>query len=147
MEKEKIMEAIELAVKIDNIEMFEILLKDFDLNALDEDDRNYIYAIVIENAKSLRFVTRVLDLGCGINNVIEGQTLLHIAACSNCVESVKFFLEKGLDIDAKNDDDKGFTPLMNAAYSNDNTEVIQFLIDKGADINALTSDGENLLHI
>ena len=38
MEKEKIMEAIELAVEIDNIEMFEILLKDFDLNALDEDD-------------------------------------------------------------------------------------------------------------
>lgn len=145
MEKEKIMEAIELAVKIDNIEMFEILLKDFDLNALDEDDRNYIYAIVIENAKSLRFVTRVLDLGCGINNVIEGQTLLHIAAKSNCVESVKFFLEKGLDIEAS--DDVGFTPLMCAACSNDSTEVIQFLIDKGADINALTSYGENLLHL
>lgn len=147
MEKEKIMEAIEHAVEIDNIEMFEILLKDFDLNALDEDDRNYIYTIVIANAKSLRFVNRVLDLGCGINNVIEGKTLLHIAAMSNCVESVKFFLEKGLDIEAKNDDDKGFTPLMYAAVNNDSTEVIQFLIDKGVDINALTSDGENLLHL
>ena len=147
MEKEKIMEAIEHAVEIDNIEMFEILLKDFDLNALDEDDRNYIYTIVIANAKSLRFVNRVLDLGCGINNVIEGKTLLHIAAVSNCVESVKFFLEKGLDIEAKSDDDVGFTPLMLAACTNDSTEVIQFLIDKGADINALTSDGENLLHL
>ncbi|HAC31307.1 MAG TPA: hypothetical protein DCF70_01610 [Treponema sp.] len=147
MEKEKIMEAIELAVKIDNIEMFEILLKDFDLNALDEDDRNYIYAIVIENAKSLRFVNRVLDLGCGINNVIGGRTLLHLATFSNCVESVKFFLEKGLDIEAKSDDDEGFTPLMLAACNNDNTEVIQFLIDNGADINALTSYGENLLRL
>ncbi|MDY4576468.1 MAG: ankyrin repeat domain-containing protein [Anaerobutyricum hallii] len=147
MEKEKIMEAIELAVEIDNIEMFEILLKDFDLNALDEDDRNYIYTIVIANAKSLRFVNRVLDLGCGINNVIEGKNLLHIAAVSNCVESIKFFLEKGLDIEAKSDDDVGFTPLMLAACTNDSTEVIQFLIDKGADINALTSDGENLLHL
>ena len=90
-------------------------------------------------------MTRVLDLGCGINNVIEGQTLLHIAAKSNCVESVKFFLEKGLDIEAS--DDVGFTPLMCAACSNDSTEVIQFLIDKGADINALTSYGENLLHL
>jgi len=139
MEKEKIMEAIELAVKIDNIEMFEILLKDFDLNALDEDDRNYIYTKVIANAKSFRFVNRVLDLGCGINNVIEGKNLLHIAAMSNCVESVKFFLEKGLDIEAKSD--AGLTPLIYAVFNNESTEVIHFLIDKGADIEAKSDGG------
>jgi len=59
-------------------------------------------------------------------------TSIHLAAQLGDLEKVKAFLERGTDINAKNDD--GMTPLL-LAISNKQTEVTKFLIENGADVN------------
>ena len=48
------------------------------------------------------------------------------------IESVKFLVEKGADVDLEDDD--GMTPLMHAVrYKQD--EVVEYLLTKKADVN------------
>lgn len=54
------------------------------------------------------------------------------------VKLVKYFLEKGADVNGI--DDNGFTPLMMAA-SEDQPEIAQLLIDKGAKVNFVNEQG------
>ena len=73
-----------------------------------------------------------------------GRTALILSADANDLEMVKFFLEKGLEVNATNRTDKsGHTALM-AASSQTNGDIVRLLLGKGADVNAATtSDGEN----
>jgi ankyrin repeat protein len=51
--------------------------------------------------------------------------------------SVKYCLELGLDVNAKNT--KGYTALHGTAFIGNN-ELVQFLVDKGADVRAVAND-------
>ena len=69
---------------------------------------------------------------------------IFVAAGKGTVDAVRFFLEHGEDVNAK--DGWGKTPLHNAASSNPNVEVVQYLVSQGADVNAKDEDGDTPLH-
>ena len=75
--------------------------------------------------------------------IIEGRTNLHHAAVSNDPQLVTDLLNKGDDINAK--DENGDTPLMLAAQTG-HTELCGILIDAGADINLQNNTGATALH-
>ena len=75
--------------------------------------------------------------------VVEGRTNLHYAAVSNDPQFVTDSLNKGEDINAK--DENGDTPLMLAAQTG-HTELCGILIDAGADINLQNNAGFTALH-
>ena len=58
---------------------------------------------------------------------------IHTAARTGNVENVKAFLEKGTNINEK--DNSGLTPL-HIAVSDDSKKVVEFLLAEGADVNA-----------
>ena len=61
------------------------------------------------------------------------------AAEKGTVNDVRFFLDRGVDVNAVNE--KGNTPLHRAAALNRDPEVLKFLIDHGADIHAKDAQG------
>jgi ankyrin repeat protein/beta-lactamase regulating signal transducer with metallopeptidase domain len=78
--------------------------------------------------------------------VAKGATrvsTIHLAARAGDLEEVKAFIEKGTDINAK--DQSGRTPLFLTVCA-DTNDVARFLIAKGADVNAKDSSGDTPLH-
>jgi len=74
----------------------------------------------------------------------RGITALAFAAPYGNTEIVKMLLDKGAEINSK--DDGGYTPLMLAAYSDFlNAAVVKMMLEKGAPIDARGNDGETAL--
>jgi len=71
-------------------------------------------------------------------------TLLHLAACNENVEVIKFVASKGQDRNANAKDTDGNTPL-HWATGNKNVEVSKFLVSLGADVNIKNKDGDTPL--
>jgi len=70
----------------------------------------------------------------------HGGTLLREAAYSNNLDVVKYLVEKGADVNAK--DRFEHTPL----YLTSNPDVVKYLVEKGADVYAKDDDGMTPLH-
>ncbi len=86
------------------------------------------------------------DLVNNINDKDEtGRSALHVAA-SNNYEKVDKLIEKGADVDAK--DDLGNTPLINAAkeYRFGMPDVVRSLLNHNADLEAKDQNGMTALH-
>lgn len=84
-----------------------------------------------EKVKNLLNTNKELDINAIYST--SCATLLHIAACKNDVTMCNLLIDRGADINAKNDN--GETPLHLAAY-NGYTNICKLLIDKGANVNA-----------
>ena len=67
---------------------------------------------------------------------------IHRAAAKGDLAGVQAELDKGADVNAKNDD--GATPLHHAAEKG-HKEIVELLINKGADVNAKNVDGKTPL--
>ena len=70
---------------------------------------------------------------------------IHKAAEDGNIEVVKQHLAAGADVNMKNEDDLGATPLHQAA-DNGHKEIAELLIINDADVNAKDKDGETPLH-
>jgi len=75
----------------------------------------------------------------------DGRTPLHLAVESADVDIVKLLLDKGVEVNAK-DDESGFTALHYAARFG-NKNVAELLIARGADINAKDKQGHTPLYV
>jgi len=69
---------------------------------------------------------------------------IHDAAWGGDLDSVQAELDKGVDVDTK--DDNGFTPLHITAGWGGQKDMAELLIAKGADVNAKSNGGETPLH-
>ncbi|MGL9759313.1 MAG: ankyrin repeat domain-containing protein [Wolbachia sp.] len=65
---------------------------------------------------------------------VEGSTPLHLAASSNCKDSVEVLLQNGADVNAIGKG--GCTPL-HLAVINGNTEIVELLLHKKADVHLM----------
>lgn len=84
---EKLTHAFEYAIESGNIEMFDLLAKDFD--KLDQNDKNFLLERTVIAAPNTEFIQHVLDLGYDLKyKDIDGNTLLHFAAVSSQPEIV-----------------------------------------------------------
>jgi ankyrin repeat protein len=84
----------------------------------------------------------VIVLVAGTNIVEADDKDLFQAAASGDIRMVRFFLEIGADVNAKNKDGK--TALM-LASDKGNLEAVKLLLDKGAEVNAKNKDGKTAL--
>lgn len=84
----------------------------------------------------------LLDKGISVNTIgqktYEGQTALMSAANGNHLDTVKFLISRGANINATRHN--GLTALMIASQVG-NEKLVEYLIQNGADINLITNDG------
>ena len=94
-------------------------------------------------------VQRLIGLGANINAVTpSGRTPLMFATGYGHINSVRFLLENGANVNAK-DTFKGWTVLMfSTILTNEEFEIAKLLIENGADVNESTNySGETVLII
>ena len=77
----------------------------------------------------------------------EGRTLIHLACSSGNPGILKYLLSKSKNksmlVNLK--DEKGFTPVMNAAIG-ESIEMMEVCIEKGANVNECNNDGASACH-
>jgi hypothetical protein len=81
----------------------------------------------------------------------KGRTLLHDAADSGNVEVATWLIDRGADVNARNDcsdscAELGWTPLHNAQYSVSG-EMSELLLTRGAAVDQTSADGRSALHV
>jgi ankyrin repeat protein len=72
-----------------------------------------------------------------------GWTPLHWAADRGRLETARLLLERGAEVDSR--EDRGTTPLFSAVWRG-HLDLVEPLLEAGADVNACASDGETPLH-
>ena len=87
-------------------------------------------------------VKECLQIGANPNATHNDMTALGLAAELGHQDIVEYIVEKGADIDAK--DNKGRTPLMLAAEGG-HRAIIEYLITRGAHVNSQDNDGNTVL--
>lgn len=93
-------------------------------------------------AKSVADAQALIAKGVNIRSKSSGGwTWLHLAANNGNVALAKYLVEKGLEVDARNSDDK--TPIMEGTRY---PEVMEYLISKGANVNAVDKSKKTMLH-
>ena len=75
----------------------------------------------------------------------ESETVLHLAIFSGERDLIKYLIENGADVNARDGD--GVTPLLKAMDGDLDFEIIELLIKHGADITASNNDGLNAVHM
>nr|BAN20898.1 ankyrin 2,3/unc44 [Riptortus pedestris] len=74
----------------------------------------------------------------------KGDSLLHVAAENDYMDSLKTLIDEGIPVDVKNK--LGQTPLYYAA-KNEHNDAAKYLISKKADVDSRDEDGDTQLHI
>jgi len=97
-------------------------------------------AIDDNNLIELEKLLRLKNINVNVTND-SGETPLHIASKKGDLEIVKFLVEKGADVNAKDHDDEEATALHIASFYG-MADIVKFLVSKGADVNATNSSGQ-----
>jgi len=103
------------------------------INDLDRENRSAIFYAVL--SKSMKVVRQLLKSNPCLNlNDKKEWAPLHYAAQNYLTDIAKLLIDKGADIEIK--DDYGNTPLWKATFASQGKgEMIKFLLSKGADPN------------
>lgn len=88
--------------------------------------------------------------GADLSVRLEGRSLLHIAAAEGQLDVVAWLIDRGVDINLKNDCatncvEVGQTPLFDAQQFKDQ-EMNRLLLGRGADPHARSANGQTALH-
>lgn len=97
-------------------------------------------ALLAASARREKSLDMLLDAGVGVNEPIEGSTLLCAAAQSACAPVVTLLLHRGAAPDLA--DAEGATPLMYAAMAQD-VPCVRLLLEAGADPKRCNAEGRN----
>jgi len=81
-------------------------------------------------------VANGVDINSKINE--DGDMLIHIAAFDGNIEALKYLLEHGVKVDARNNKDQ--TPMRKAAWAG-RVDVMKYLKERGANLYARDKDG------
>lgn len=133
------------AVSAGNLDVVKLLLKDFE--SFGEDDRIFVLIAGILNSDGVG--TEILDyiIGLGAYSMDfateDGWTVLHYAAATSDPALVKYFVDKGADLEAVTKFKA--TPLLVAASNSSNPDVLDMLLKCGANIEARDDENESLL--
>jgi ankyrin repeat protein len=84
-------------------------------------------------------VKRLMARGVSVRAEYNGTNAMMRATESGCVDTVRFMLANGADVNMKTPD--GTTPLIAAAGAG-HTAMVQLLLESGADLEARNDDGE-----
>ncbi len=106
--------------------------------------------LIIDACKNGNFENLPHLFGCGgvvtVQDLKNGFTPLHYAARAGNIPAVKFLLEKGAVVNAKNNPDESITPLLCACLGN-HTEIAKILLSQGANPNLRDGKGNTPLHL
>jgi ankyrin repeat protein len=112
-----------------------------DLQAMDRVGTPLHWAAGKGQVEMVRFlISRGADINAKNQNITDpwkGHTALINAAAGGHVKVIEIFLRNGVNVDVKTD--KGYTPLMEAAFRGKN-DAVMALIKAGADRNAITDE-------
>jgi ankyrin repeat protein len=76
-----------------------------------------------------------VEAGADVNARFEnGSRLLHCAIVSGCATAVKYLVDRGADVGAKNEV-LGEPPLFTAMFCGDNAEIAEVLLNGGVEVN------------
>lgn len=89
-----------------------------------------------DNEEKINFLLSGFDLNK--KYYLEKSSVLHIAAANNNRFMVRYFVEKGIDVNIKND--YGYTPLFYAVYYGVE-DIVKLLLELGADTSIKYIDG------
>jgi ankyrin repeat protein len=102
------------------------------------------FLVAAEHNRSRRVLAMLTELGADPEaHLGDGRTALMLAAAQGNLSSIRFLLDRGVPVDAR--DTQGETALMIAARTTTVTQAIRALVDGGADVNARRSDGMTAL--
>lgn len=134
--------AFDWAIKTGSTALFDELAKDF--ASFSQEDKDTLFLRTVINAPTTVFIQHVLDYGMSIDRRTSNDaTWLHYAAMSDYPDTVRFFIEKGLNVNEM--DESGNTPIVYAAEFSGNVDVLKALLDAGADKCAKRNHSESLL--
>lgn len=97
-------------------------------------------ALLAASARREKSLAMLLDAGVGVNEPVEGSTLLCAAAQNSCAPVVTLLLSRGADPDLA--DAEGSTPLIYAAMAQD-VACVRLLLEAGADPKRCNAEGRN----
>jgi ankyrin repeat protein/beta-lactamase regulating signal transducer with metallopeptidase domain len=125
--------ALYIAVNNDNKEIVKLLIEQgADVNARNENGQSPLDITLSRNQRQISQNPNHAEIREML--LANGAKILSIYAAiqSGSMEKVKEFLQKGIDINSKDED--GDTPLI-ISVNRDNNDIAKLLIDKGADVN------------
>ena len=119
-----------------------------DVYALDNSGYTPLHWASGSHSSEIKDIKRMLEEGADINaRGNDDRTHLHFAAEGNLPEVVAFFLDKGLDIEARTK--QGQTPLHQAMcciFNDTRLAVTELLLNRGANVEARDNFGRTPLH-
>ncbi|XP_050503639.1 ankyrin-1-like [Diabrotica virgifera virgifera] len=137
--------ALHIAADFEHIKVAKYLLEHgADVNAITNPEKQGPLHLATENNNFL-MVQLFTEAGANIQCIdYDGNMPIHIAADMGYIEIIKYFLEKGIDIDIINESSK-MTPLQMAAHRG-HIEVIDYLLLNNANLHLKDYQNRSSIH-